>query len=223
MFRTLFVLALSAAAVSVHAQDETPPPLLGSVEGNVYASPTGAFKLEIPVLTALGGTVRDTPNVVTFHDAFGLQITVGAFPQDASQRWELSTRGVKDYLIYFFGGFVMPDFRRFCPGATVESAGFSVDLLDGALFTYVLLPGGSMFAGKPAFGQNEPVPVAKRGNLIFMRNGYVFVVSSELSEKITEGTRYNKTPDEENKILRARLVDIIKKMQFEKAPVAKAP
>ena len=41
-------------------------------------------------------------------------------------------------------------------------------------------------------------------------------ISTELSERVTEGTQYNKTPEEENQILRARLVDIIRKMLFAK-------
>jgi hypothetical protein len=221
MLRILPLVLLAAAAPA--AAEEPSSAIAGSVDGGVYTSPTGAFKIEIPVLPALGGEVHDTSNVVTFRDSFGLQISVGAFVHDATQRWELSTRGVKDYLIYFFGNYVLPDFRRFCPGTRIESAGFSVDLLEGALFTYILMPGGSMFATKPLFSDPGDPPVAKRGNLLFVKNGYTFVISTELSERVTEGSRYNKTEAEEDKILRGRLVDVVKKMEFLKPAGAKEP
>jgi hypothetical protein len=180
-------------------------------------SPTGAFRMEVPVLPALGGVVHDTDNVVTFRDGYGLQISVGAFVHDATQRWELSTRGIKDYLVYFFGSYVLPDFRKFCPATSIESAGFSADFEDGALFAFILLPGGSMFDNKPVFGEAPATPaVAKRGNVVFVKNGFTFVISSELSERVTEGSQYKNTTAEEDQILRNRLVDVVKKMQFSK-------
>jgi hypothetical protein len=213
-----FIVTLGAAAAAARAEQAG---LAGTVDSGVYASPTGAFRIGIPVVAGLGGVVRDTDNVVTFHDDYGTQISVGAFSHDATQRWELSTRGIKDYLVYFFSNYVLPDFKRFCPGTHVESAGFSADLLDGALFTYLLLPGGSMFQGQPSFVQPAEPPVAKRGNLIFVRNGYTFVVSTELSERVTEGSAYKKTAEEENAVLRSRLVDIVKKIEFSKPAAPK--
>jgi hypothetical protein len=222
MLRVIPLLLLAAAAAPAEGQDVAPK-LAGSVEGSTYTSATGTFKMEIPVLPALGGEVHDTENVVTFRDNYGLQISVGAFVHDATQRWELSTRGPKDYLIYFFGTYVLADFRKFCPGTTIESAGYSSDLEDGALFAYILMPGGSMFENRPVFGPTPAQPpVAKRGNLLFVKNGYTFVISSELSERITEGSQYKKTPEEEDQILRVRLVDVLKKMQFTK-PAAQQP
>jgi len=64
-------------------------------------------------------------------------------------------------------------------------------------------------------------PVAKRGNVVFVKNGFTIVISTELSERITEGSQYKKTPEEENQILRNRLVEVVKKMQFSKPPAAK--
>ncbi len=213
MLRTIPFLLLTAAALTAEAQDPSAG-LLGSVDAGVYSSPSGAFKITVPVLPALGGAISDTKNVVTFHDTFGVHISVAAFPQDATQRWELSTQGMKDYLVYFFSSYVMPDFKRFTPGVHVESAGYAADFLDGSMFAYVLLPGGSMFDTPPVFGSRAAPAVAKRGNLLFVRNGFTFVISTELSEKVTEGSQWKKTPDEEDQILRGRLLDIVKKMVF---------
>jgi hypothetical protein len=71
-----------------------------------------------------------------------------------------------------------------------------------------------MFDSPPVFGPRTTPAVAKRGNLLFVRNGFTFVISTELSEKVTEGSQWKSTPQEENQILRSRLVDIIKKMVF---------
>ena len=95
-----------------------------------------------PSCRSSGGDVHDTKNVVTFRDSFGLQVSVGAFVHDATQRWELSTRGIKDYLIYFFANFVLRGLQAAsAPVRHPESAGYSADFLDGSLFTYILLPG----------------------------------------------------------------------------------
>ncbi len=222
MFRTAFILSVAAlASLPARGQEESPKGLAGSIDGNLYTSPTGAFTIEIPVLPALGGVIRDTPNVVTFHDGFGLQLTVGAFAQDATLRWELSTRGTKDYLIYFFGSYVLPDLKRFCPATSIQSAGYSADLEEGTLFTYILMPGGSMFADHIVFGKPSDPPVAKRGNAVFVRNGFTIVISTELSERITEGSHYSKTVEEENQILRTRMLAVVRKMQFPKPPAPK--
>ena len=218
MLRAPFFLLIAALGVAGHAQ-EVSPALAGTLDGGVYTSPTNAFRIPVPVLPELGGRVRDTDHVVMFKDSFATQISIGAFKQDATQRWQLSTRGTKEYLEYFFATFVLADFKQYCPAAHIESAGFAAEYLDGALFCYVLLPGGSMFGDQLAFSPAGPPPVAKRGNLVFVRNGYTFVVSSELAEKVTEGTRYNKTVEEEDKILRKRLVEVVAKMQF----IAPAP
>jgi hypothetical protein len=219
MFRiaSLF-LAAAAAAGSATAQEARAKGLAGSVSGNLYISPTGAFSIEIPVLPALGGAVTDTPKAVIFQDNFGLQVSVGAFAQDATQKWELSTRGTKDYLTYFLGNYVLPDFRGYCPKTTVESAVFTPEVMDGAVFAFLLMPGGSMFEVQNVFGRPAAEPVAKRGNMIFVKNGFTFVISTELSERVTEGSSYKKTAEEENRILRARLLGIVQKMQFS-APV----
>ncbi len=214
MFRTsLLLLALTTAPLLPLAA--AGPGLAGRVEGRMYIAPTGAYRLPIPVLPELGGSISDTENVVTFQDQFSLHVSIGVFPQDATHRWELSTRGLKDYLGYFFGGFVMPDFRLAFPGGRVESVGFSPDVMGGALFAYTLLPGGSMFEAKRAIlGAGDSPLEAKRGNLIFVRNGVIYVLTTELAERVTERSSYHKTTEEENQILRDRLVALVRTMEF---------
>jgi hypothetical protein len=212
------MLAASATALSQAA--DVPAELNGTVANGVYTSPTGTFKIAIPVLPELGGATHDTRNVVTFRDSFGLQISIGAFLNDATLRWQLSTRGTKDYLIYFFANFVLPDFRQFCAGTQIESAGFSQDLMEGSLFTYILLPGGSVFGEQLAFAPQGDPPVAKRGNMLFVRNSVTYVISTELSERVTEGGRFKKTPEEEDMILRKRLQNIASNMTLIAPPPA---
>ena len=219
MFRFTHALVFFAASSLVaHAQG-----LVGKVEGKTYVSPTGLFKVAIPVLPELGGDVTDTPNVVTFQDDFNVHVSIAAFPQDATQRWELSTRGLKDYLIYFFSNFVLSDFKQTFEGVQIESAKFVPSMLDGSLLTYLLVPGGTMFSGRVPQLSADRVPVAKRGNLLFVRNGHIFVISIELAERVIEGRSYNKTTAEEDEILRNRLNDIVGKITFAKPPATEAP
>ncbi len=167
------------------------------------------------MLPELGGRVIDTENVVTFQDDFNVLCTIAAFPMDATQRWELSTRGLKDYLAYFFANYVMPDFQQTFSGARAESAKFVPSVAEGSLLVYTLLPGGSMFAHKLTFvTPDERLPDAKRGNLVFVRNGWIFVMSVELAERIIERSTYHKTTAEEDAILRRRLIDLLGKIEF---------
>lgn len=224
--RFLVVAFAWVVAPLVLRAQEAPAALHGKVEGRTYVSPTGIFKIAIPVLPELGGNVTDTENVVTFEDDFNTHISIVAFPQDATQRWELSTRGLRDYLVYFFTNFVLADFKRTFDGTQVESARFGQvpGLAENAMTVSLLIPGGTMFGDKvPTLGLSEHAPVAKRGILVFVRNGHIFVVSIELAERVIEGKSYRKTTAEEDAILRQRLTDVIAKIEFAKPPAAPAP
>ena len=217
MFRfTLALVTATAAALVAQAQQG----LQGKIEGKSYVSPTGQFKVVIPVLPELGGDITDTPNVVTFQDDFNVHVSIAAFQQDATQRWELSTRGMKDYLIYFFSNFVLSDFKQTFEGVQIESAKFVPGLMEGSLLTYLLIPGGTMFADRVPSLSGERLPVAKRGNLLFVRDSHIFVISTELAERVIEGRSYKKTTAEEDELLRNRLTDIVNKIAFAKPPAA---
>jgi hypothetical protein len=216
MTRLLPALLLALAPCLLSAQG-----IEGRIEGRTYVSPTGLFKVAIPVLPELGGDLTDTPNVVTFQDDFNVHVSIAAFPQDATQRWENSTRGAKDYLIYFFSNFVLSDFRQNFEGVQIESAKFVPGVLDGSLLTYLLVPGGTMFPDRLPAVSNDVLPVAKRGNLLFIRNEHVFVISIELAEKVIEGKSYGKSVAEQDEILRKRLLEMVDKITFTK-PAAPA-
>ncbi|HZP61086.1 MAG TPA: hypothetical protein VFB27_12245 [Opitutaceae bacterium] len=216
----LTALCFSSLAIAFAQSDDepdaAPPPLHGKIDGRTYISPTGAFRMTIPVLPELGGTVIDTENVVTFEDNFNTHVSVAAFQEDATQRFEDERRGRKEYLIYFFSNYVMPDFQKRSPGAKIEDdAVFRPGTADGALIVYTLLPGGSMFAERASLtGDADASLVAKRGNLLFVRNGYVYVISTELAERVLEHSTYHKSKEEENELLHTRLLDLLGNMQF---------
>ncbi|MSU23918.1 MAG: hypothetical protein EXS32_08875 [Opitutus sp.] len=222
MFRLILALVFLTVSLVVRAQ-EAATGLAGRVDGRTYISPTGTFKVTIPVLPELGGNITDTPNVVTFQDDFNTHASIAAFIQDATQRWEMSTRGMKDYLVYFFSNFVLADFKQSFEGVQIESAKFIPGMLEGALITATLMPGGSMFASKVPQYEEGRMAVAKRGNLLFVKNGHIFVISVELAERVIEGRAYKKTTEEEDEILRQRLNDVVGKIQFAKPPAAAAP
>ena len=75
-----------------------------------------------------------------------------------------------------------------------------------------------MFAEKIPSYDDGRIPIAKRGNLLFVKNGHIFVVSTELAERVIEGKAYKKTTAEEDDILRQRLNEIVDKIQFARLP-----
>ena len=213
-FQISLLLCFAISLLTPLLAQETARSLIGSIDGDSYVSATGAFRVNIPVLPELGGSISDTDNVVTFQDSFTTHQSIACFKMDATQRWEEETRGRKEYLIWFFTNFVQSDFQQRFPGASIESAHFLPSLQSGTLLTYNLLPGGSMFALKAEVFGKEDSPLAKRGNLVFIQDGFVYVISIELAEKALERSSFNKTIAEEDAILRARLLGFLGKISF---------
>lgn len=193
--------------------------LIGKEEGDMYLSATGEYKIIAPVLRELGGTITDTENVVTFSDSYNTHISIACFPQDASQRWEYQTTTRREYLLYFFSQFVLADFQQRFPGAAIQSARFLPDLHDGALLTYALLPGGSFFEDKSKIMATPGgVPVqAKRGSLLFVRRGFIYILSVELAERATQRSTYQMTTEQEDTLLSVRLTELVKRLIFSNA------
>ena len=215
-FRFLLTAAALCLTISASAEDIALPGLCGKLANGIYTAPGNQYKVPIPVLTELGGQVHDTENVVTFDDEINTHVSIACFPLDQAQKWELDTRGLRSYLAYFYVGFVFADFGQRYPGASTESTYFVPDLLDGSLLAITLLPGGSFFdkTARELAGPNMPPPVAKRGNFLFVRQDYIYVVSAELAERVSQGKAFGKTAEEENIILRDRLVSFIHRIEF---------
>lgn len=217
----MFAVALGLV-LAVHAAETPSTGLYGKLAGGVYTAPGGVYSVSVPVLPELGGQVHDTENVVTFDDDVSMHLSIACFPLDMSQKWELDTRGRKDYLVYFFVNFVLTDFQQRYPGSESETTVYVPSVNEGSLISYALLPGGSAFEGKTnvlATGDN-PI-VAKRGTLLFVRSGNIFIVSAELSERVTQGKVFKKTPKEENEILRRRLIEFTGRIEFPPPPKSK--
>jgi hypothetical protein len=191
-------------------------PLVGRMDGDTYVSPTGQFRVRAPVVTDLGGTIEDTDTVVTFHDDFGTHVSIACFELDATQRWELDTRGLRDYLLYFASDIVMANFRARFPGSTIQSARYLPELRQGALIAYSLLPGGSHFENLHSVLTTPPpkTVVAKRGTLLFVHRRHVYVVSTELAERATQRDTYQLTTQQEDDLLFSRLTALAERMSF---------
>jgi len=193
-------------------------PLVGAIDNkNNYIAPTGAYRIRIPVYPELGGEINDTQNVATFQDAFGEHYSIGAFPMNGEFLAKDATRGRKDFLDWFFQNYIEADFHRSIPATTHEpNARFNAGTQGGALFTILNIPNGSVYMDRVfVFPPKTPV-IAKRGNLLFVRDGYLFVLSTELYERVFEHSTWNKTPAEEEAILRQRLNDLLAHMVFTK-------
>jgi hypothetical protein len=118
--------------------------------------------------------------------------------------------------LFFFNSFVLADFQTRFTGSSIESARFLPDLMAGTMITFALLPGGSYFearnsvSGAPA---EKPV-IAKRGTLLFARNGYIYIISTELAERATQRSTYNRTVEQENQLLTERLTALANRIIF---------
>lgn len=219
--------AAPAPAAAAPAADAAPSRrLLGKVSGDRYFSPTGTFSMPLPELDEETGIVMDTPNIVVFRDRVATIITVAAFKMPPDERWNFETSNAKDYTVHFLKEFVIADFKEQFPETTPESAVFLPDLLGGTLLGYLSMPGGSAF-DVDAIVRNHPdtkPPAAKRAAMIFVRDGWVFVLSSELAERITEMSTYILTTKDEDRILRERLLRTVNSLEFlPPAPATSAP
>lgn len=214
--------APDSAAFPLIDEDEGPM-IIGEITGNQYISPIRAYRITIPIHPELGGEINDTQNVVTFQDMFGEHVSIGCFPMDEKLRAEETKRGRKEFLVWFFQTYIHADFARTIPGTTAEpNAKFINSTQGGTLFTQLLLPGGSVFEDRVFIFPPKTPPVAKRGNFVFINNGNIYVLSTELADRIFEHDTYKKTAAEEEEFLRHRLFDILNKIIFMKTPAPAA-
>lgn len=213
--RLAALLVAGALLGATQAQEVPPGGLYGEVRNAHYVAPEGRFRLPVPVLAELGGQIYDTESVATFTDTVSTHVSVACFPLDLSHRWELESRGLKDYLAWFYAEHVLANFATRFPGTVTEGSLFSPDLRGGSLLTFTLLPGGSAFAARANVvdGPGSPLPVAKRGTVLFVENGCVLVVSTELAERVTQRSTFQRTTAEENDLLRQRLLQLLTRLQ----------
>jgi hypothetical protein len=210
-------LAQQSGAPTSAASEQavSPQQTYGRVEHGVYISPTGLYRVKVPVLSGLGGTISDTPNVATFDDDYSIHTSIAAFPLSSELKSDCEARGAQDFLIHFFDTIVMPDFISSFPGSTREAkVVFMPHTMDGAVLLFSLHPGGSNFELRSSISRRIKPVVAKRGNLCFIKYGHIVVISTELAERALERSTYSKTSDEEDAILRQRLLDLVAKMEF---------
>ena len=212
--RVIMITAMVCGAIGLNQLDAQPTPLLGEVSDNQYHAPTGEYAINLPVQPDLGGTITDTREVVTFQDGISLHASIACFSLNSAQKREEQTRGRRDYLIWFFRNQVQTQFQKRFEQATTESARFIPEMLDGSLMAFSLLPGGSMFGERIPAPHDGSLPTAKRGNLLFLHHDHLYVVSLELAKLLLDESIGQLTDEEQNEILRQRLVDLIARITF---------
>jgi hypothetical protein len=194
--------------------------LRGRVENGRYYAPTDAFNITIPTLVGERPLIVDNPNVVVFRDDIRTMLTVVAVPMEPIDTWEFETTSPREFLIAFFRENVLADFQSTFPGTSVEGAIMLNEFEGGALLVSTLHPNGSAFEVDPIV-RNDPTsapPVAKRGSLLFRHGDHVFVLSTELADRVTEMSTYITDTATEDRILRERLVEAVTQMRFADSP-----
>ncbi|HEY5550969.1 MAG TPA: hypothetical protein VIK52_03715, partial [Opitutaceae bacterium] len=208
------------AATETEDGEFQPGVLRGRVENGRYYAPSNAFDVAIPTLVGDRPLILDNPNIVVFRDDIRTMLTIAAIEMAPIDKWELETTSSREFLITFFRSNVLEDYKEAFPGTSVEGAVLLNDLEGGALLVTTLHPNGSAFETDPIV-RNDPAtppPVAKRGNLIFCHGGHVYVLSTELADRVTESSTYATDTATEDRILRERLVEIYSHIRFPDSP-----
>lgn len=197
-----------------------PGTLRGRLENGRYYAPSSAFDIAVPTLVGDRPLILDNPNIVVFRDDIRTMLTIAAIPMAPFDKWELETTSRREFLITFFREVVLSDLREAFPGTSVEGALLLNDLEGGSLLVTTLHPDGSAFEVDPIV-RNDPAtppPVAKRGNLLFHHGDFIYVISSELADRVTESSTYSTDTATEDRILRDRLVEIYSHIRFPDSP-----
>lgn len=229
MLRPLALLLLLTLAARSPAETTVPaitPPaeapapaaatraLRGGIEAGRYHAPDNVFSVSVPVLHGEKTSITDNGEIVVFKDKVATLLTIAAFPMPPFAQWEHDTTPPRDYLIGFFRDNILRDYDREFPGSAIESARFIPSFQGGALVAFTLSPGGSAFEAKEPRPPTSAAPVAKRGHFVFVRDSHIFVVATELAERVTLGAAYNLGTIEEDRILFDRLITVLAATRF---------
>lgn len=225
----LFLLVAGTALRSEPTPTATPAPvppaptapapasehkLHGRIEAERYFAPGDLYSVPLPVFHGTDSAVMDTAEIVVFKDKVSTLLTIAAFKMPAYAKWEFEGMEPKDYLIAFFRDNILRDYRHEFPESSIESARFLPEVYAGAMVAFTLMPGGSAFTPPAPASPLAPAPVAKRGHLVFVRNGYIYVIAAELAERVTQPATYKLTTQEEDRLLFGRLAAVLEALRF---------
>ncbi len=216
----LIFATVLGGGISRSRADEGSKPILGRIIQNQYLPPSETYSITLPVQPEFGGSVTDTADVVTFQDEFTLHASIACFRMDSAQEREDQTRGRRDYLVWFYRQQVHSQFKRRFPGASIDSARFIPEMLGGSLLVYSRLPGGSMFKVLLGSSLSESTTEACRGNMLFVQDNHLFVVSVELAKLLLDPEAMALSPEGKQELLRKQLLDIVGRITFKSAAPA---
>ena len=188
--------------------------LFGRVEDERYHAPGDVYSVAVPVFHGTDAVIMDTPEIVVFKDKVSTLLTIAAFKMPDIAKLQFEGMGPREYLIAFVRDNILRDYRHEFPESTIESARFLPDIFAGAMVSFTLMPGGSAFAAPAPASPLAPAPVAKRGHIVFVRNGYIYVVAIELAERVTQPATYKLTKPEEDRLLFDRLVTVLAALRY---------
>jgi hypothetical protein len=216
------LLVAHLPAIAEPASDRPPaattaPKLFGRIENGRYHAPGDVFSLPVPTMRGPEATVMDNGEIVVFKDRVSALLTIAAFPMPAIARWEHEASGNEKYLVEFFRDNILRDYRHEFPETSIESLRFLPDIHGGAVLACTLMPGGSAFPPEPASGDSAPASqpvVAKRAQLMFVREHHIFVIATELAERVTRRSAYSLDTSAEDSILLDRLLAVLDTLRF---------
>ncbi len=144
-----------------------------------YESPLGNFTVAVPVNLQEGARVNSQEGLVSFSDDSGTLLRIDYYPFPPEQTVEIQAIGKEVY----FRSILL---EKYIPQAIIANLAtakvnyteYLADVMEGALFTVVDMPGGSTISKTSNNGSATRLN-AYRGLLAFTDNDFLYVLTSQ--------------------------------------------
>lgn len=207
----LFVFVGHAEAAKLKARN-----LAGKIKADIYIAPKELFRVPVPVLADLGGTVTDGLGFVHFTDDIGHLFRIEYMELPPDQVTGALAIGEQDFFNRFLRLFYLPNtVWQVMPESKILAQAFAKEPDGPMQLTWMFLPHGSITmnsrAGKPPERDDSYREIA-----LFMRKNMVYIVSLAPSDPQV-GIFDKKTPPEELHVtVEKTTLEFIRKIELAK-------
>ncbi|CDN10874.1 MAG: hypothetical protein HRU34_00260 [Richelia sp.] len=145
----------------------------------IYESPLGNFTVAVPVDVEEGARVNAQEGLVSFSDDYGTLLRIDYYPLPPEQMTEIEAKGKEEYFrSVLLEKYVPQAITANLATATVNYTEYLADVMGGAFFAVVDMPGGSTISKTSNNGSASRLN-AHRGLLSFIKNNFFYVLTSQ--------------------------------------------
>jgi hypothetical protein len=178
---------------------------------DIYESPLGNFRLPIPVTPEQGGKIQSQEGTVGFSDDLGTLLRIDYYTIPDTQIEEMRSLGQEEYFQSILLHKYIPQvIVSNLPESTVIYTENCVDVIQGAFFALVNMPGGASISKQEQNGHPQRLD-AYRGLLIFLESNFLYIFSSQRC--FFDGETHNSI-EEEAELIKADILDFIDSIEF---------